>query len=62
MEQEIDTFGRLMRRKSIQIPIIQRDYAQGRRSSKATLIRREFIKDIIACLDDNNGKIGRAHV
>lgn len=36
---------------AIEIPIIQRDYAQGRRNAKE--IRTDFLKDIFAHLDDN---------
>jgi len=32
------------------IPMIQRDYAQGRQDKKVTAIREKFLKDIISCL------------
>ena len=36
---------------AIEIPIIQRDYAQGRKNAKE--IRNDFLKDIFVHLNDN---------
>lgn len=45
--------------KAIEIPLIQRDYAQGRKSSEVEHIRERFISELCHTLDD---QIGRAHV
>ena len=37
----------------ISIPIIQRDYAQGRLNDKATDIRNKFLDEIFNRLDNN---------
>lgn len=39
--------------KSIEIPLFQRDYAQGRQSEQATHVRERFIADLCAALDGN---------
>lgn len=41
----------------IEIPIIQRDYAQGRSDSKTEKIRKKFIKALISTLDSDNRKL-----
>ncbi|MCX6244694.1 MAG: DUF262 domain-containing protein [Bacteroidetes bacterium] len=44
------SFLELISKQKIQIPIIQRDYAQGRLDEKATAIRDEFLTDLIDAL------------
>lgn len=44
----------LLNRYEVRIPIIQRDYAQGRNNSKATEVRKRLIKDFITCLENPN--------
>jgi len=46
------TFWKLISEHRIEIPIIQRDYAQGRDSSKSKDIRSAFVKQIKAALSD----------
>ncbi len=41
--------------KAIEIPIFQRDYAQGRQSEQARHVRERFISDLCAALDDGTG-------
>ena len=40
------TFWELISQYRIEIPIIQRDYAQGRKNSKTDDVRENFVKDI----------------
>lgn len=39
--------------KAIEIPLFQRDYAQGRQSEQASLVRERFIADLSDALDGN---------
>ncbi|MEG1523335.1 MAG: DUF262 domain-containing protein [Bacteroidales bacterium] len=45
------TFWKLLDQYKITIPIIQRDYAQGRMDKKVTLIRKELLNTIKCALD-----------
>lgn len=45
------TFWKLLEQYKITIPIIQRDYAQGRKDKKATQIRKELLNTIKGALD-----------
>ena len=40
--------------QAIEIPLFQRDYAQGRRSEQASLVRARFIADLCAALDGSH--------
>ncbi len=40
----------ILKEYKIEIPVIQRDYVQGRLSSRATSIRVPFVKDLLYCL------------
>lgn len=46
------TFWSLINEHRIEVPIIQRDYAQGRKDKKATQIRETFISAIINSLEE----------
>ncbi|WP_172805263.1 DUF262 domain-containing protein [Aquiflexum balticum] len=46
------TFMDIISHHKIEIPVIQRDYAQGRKSSRINPIRKKFIKDLIDALKD----------
>lgn len=46
-------FWSLIREFSITIPVIQRDYAQGRKHPKVDIIRRTFVDNILTHLDSN---------
>jgi len=46
------TFWNLLKEYSIEIPIIQRDYAQGRTSDNATIIREELLDAIYQALTE----------
>ena len=46
------TFWQLLDEHAISIPIIQRDYAQGRDDSKAKQIRTEFVADLFTMIND----------
>lgn len=46
------TFWQLLDEHAISIPIIQRDYAQGRGDSKANQIRTEFVANLFAMVND----------
>jgi hypothetical protein len=46
------SFWQLINRYKIEIPIIQRDYAQGRKDDKADSIREKIIQDMLCALSD----------
>lgn len=48
--EELSFLDIVRRDGNIKIPLIQRDYAQGRPSKKITSIREKFIKDIYNCI------------
>jgi hypothetical protein len=51
--EEIQTFWSLVDKSNIEIPIIQRDYAQGRTNNqKAEKVREEFLPEIKSRLDN----------
>jgi hypothetical protein len=47
---KIDTFWKLIQSHRVEIPIIQRDYAQGRLDPKVSQIRKTFVKDLLSAL------------
>lgn len=49
-----DNFQELVKNKKIIIPIIQRDYAQGRNNTKAISVRTRLIDEWIDILKDPN--------
>jgi RNAse (barnase) inhibitor barstar len=49
----IDTFWDLIKEHRIEIPLIQRDYAQGRNDTKAIQIRESFVRALVGCLKNN---------
>lgn len=51
------TLIELLTDTEIKIPIIQRDYAQGRKNTKANSVRKNLINDIKICLSDKNKTI-----
>lgn len=54
MNDKIDTLLKLLEKYEIRIPIIQRDYAHGRKDGKSNEIRKNLIKDIKTCLEGNS--------
>lgn len=44
----------LLKNYEVRIPIIQRDYAQGRYNEKANAVRKRLIEDFINCLEDDD--------
>ncbi len=52
--REENNFQDLVKNKEIVIPIIQRDYAQGRDNSKARVVRTRLIDEWIDILQDKN--------
>ena len=44
------SFADLIQQYNVEVPIIQRDYAQGRATQKAKTIREKFVKDLLNCL------------
>lgn len=54
MNDKIDTLLKLLEIYEIRIPIIQRDYAHGRKDGKSNEIRKNLIKDIKTCLEGNS--------
>lgn len=50
---EISSFWELTSNRSIEIPIIQRDYAQGRDDEGTRLVREQFVDDVLNHLRNN---------
>ena len=48
------SFWRLIGRFKIEIPVIQRDYAQGRDNPRAIDVRKKIVKKIVDSLIDSN--------
>ena len=48
------SFWELIEEYFIEIPIIQRDYAQGRKTGKAPEIRKKFLPDLVNAIKNNN--------
>ena len=51
------SFWKLVDKYTIEIPIMQRDYAQGRKTEKVTLIRNELLETISKALRDDGTSI-----
>ncbi|HRP89721.1 MAG TPA: DUF262 domain-containing protein [Edaphocola sp.] len=51
------TFMDIISHHKIEIPVIQRDYAQGRKSSRINPIRKKFIKDLVETLKEGSKSI-----
>ncbi len=49
--ESLNTFWQLVSRYRIEIPVFQRDYAQGRSTAKATQIRKGFVKSLLEALN-----------
>ncbi len=47
------TFLQMISKYSIVIPVIQRDYAQGRKTERVTELRKNFVSDIISFIEDD---------
>lgn len=47
------SFADLVRLYKVEVPIIQRDYAQGRTTPKAESIRKAFISDLLKALEEH---------
>lgn len=45
------TFWQLIKSSKIEVPVIQRDYAQGREEDKVNVIRKDFVLDLISALE-----------
>jgi hypothetical protein len=54
MEQK--TFYTLISEHVIEVPIIQREYAQGRTNERVTAIRKRFVKHLIKSINTNEAK------
>lgn len=50
------TFWQLIGENKIEIPVIQRDYAQGRKEDKVRSIRQEFVTDLLTAIESGEGK------
>lgn len=48
-----ETFWSILDRHKIEIPEIQRDYAQGRKNKKVKSIRNDFVKDLLNTITNN---------
>jgi hypothetical protein len=57
---EAITFWQLIKESKIEVPVIQRDYAQGREEDKVNVIRKDFVLDLISALEveDNSLHLG----
>lgn len=47
------SFLQLVERYAILVPVIQRDYAQGRKTEEVNKIREDFVHDLICFIKDN---------
>jgi hypothetical protein len=54
---ETKTFWNLLEGNKIEVPVIQRDYAQGREEDKVNSIRKDFVEDLISSLEFDNKSI-----
>ncbi|MCF0125123.1 MAG: DUF262 domain-containing protein, partial [Clostridia bacterium] len=54
---DIYSFFKLISEYKIEIPVIQRDYAQGRQDSKAKDVRESIIKSIIEAVTNKRDKL-----
>jgi hypothetical protein len=52
---DVNTFWKLINKHQIEIPVIQRDYAQGRTNKRVKQIRESFLKSLITSLSNSNG-------
>lgn len=50
------TFLQVVDKYKIVIPVIQRDYAQGRENEKVTEVRKNFVKNLISYIKDTSTK------
>ena len=57
LENKKYTFWELLERVGIKIPIIQRDYAQGRQNKQAQDIRENFLNNLLEVLNSENQTI-----
>ena len=48
------SFLRLIDNHIINVPVIQRDYVQGRETDVVTEIRKQFVKDLLFYISDNS--------
>jgi hypothetical protein len=51
VEKNIDTLFKLLTKYKVEIPIVQRDYAQGRNDSHSKSVRETLLQDIRAAVD-----------
>ena len=51
-KSETTTFYNLLEKAAIEIPMLQRDYAQGRDDPKTKELRKQFIRDLITATPD----------
>ena len=51
------SFWQLINTYNIEIPVIQRDYAQGRDDSKAKSVRKQIVENMTSALIEENGKL-----
>ncbi|WP_282782617.1 GmrSD restriction endonuclease domain-containing protein [Phaeodactylibacter xiamenensis] len=56
------TFWDVIQEQSIEIPEIQRDYAQGRKSERVSAIRKSFVSDLLDAISGEGSKLNLAFV
>lgn len=54
---DIYSFYQLISKYQIEIPIIQRDYAQGRNNAKAADVREKLVRNIIKAVNDEKSRL-----
>ncbi len=57
LENKKYTFWELLQKTSVRIPIIQRDYAQGRDNTQVQSIRENFLNNLLAVLENKKSPI-----
>lgn len=53
----MESLSSILKEYKIEIPVIQRDYVQGRKDNKAQKIRKRFVEDLFENVARNNNKI-----
>ncbi len=57
LNAQVSCFWALLQEKDIIMPLYQRDYVQGRSDDAATLIRTEFVSDLVGAVTNTSGSV-----
>lgn len=56
MNNTSSSFWQLLSESKINVPLYQRDYVQGRDATHVTMIRKDFVRELVEALVDNKSK------